>query len=182
MSANYFDHLRNCLEDIDMKIFNLIVELMWISVKQGGRVWIAGNGGSGSTASHFAIDLSKADIKAISFVDNPGLLTAWANDVDFAEVFAGQVDLHVEGGDVLVVISASGKSSNICRAAQIGKDKAANVIGLLGFNGGLAKELCDLALIVCSKNYGRIEDAHLAICHAITQELRKRVKRMERDK
>lgn len=182
MSANYFDHLKNCLDNVDMEMFNIIVEILWVAVKEGGTIWIAGNGGSGSTASHFAIDLSKAGIKAISLVENPGLLTAWANDTDFAEIFARQVDLHVEGGDALVVISASGKSSNVCRAAQLGKEKAASVIGLLGFNGGLAKEFCDVNLIVRSKSYGRIEDTHLAICHAITQELRRKVKKMERDK
>ena len=182
MSANYFDHLRNCLEDIDTKMFNLIVKMMWASVEQGGEVWIIGNGGSGSTASHFAVDLSKAGIKAISLVENPGLLTALANDVDFTEIFTEQVDLHVEGGDVLVVISASGKSSNICRAAQVGKEKAASVIGFLGFDGGLAKEFCDMSLIVHSRSYGRIEDTHLAICHAIAEKLRRMVKKAEKDK
>jgi D-sedoheptulose 7-phosphate isomerase len=143
------------------------------------QVFTCGNGGSAATAIHFASDLSKGalapdkpPIKAESLCDNIALLTAWANDVAYDEIFAQQMTPWVKPGDVLIAISGSGNSANVLRAVDVAKAAGATTIGFTGFNGGKLKGMVDICITVASDSMEQIEDVHLLLCHLVTTCLR----------
>jgi D-sedoheptulose 7-phosphate isomerase len=156
-----------------------VVELLKNARSQGRRIFIFGNGGSASTASHFASDLAKGAIskdqprlRAFALSDNTPLMTAWANDKAYEFVFAEQLENYLDAGDVAIGISGSGNSPNVLRAMQVAREKGATTIGITGFGGGKLKNLVDAAVIVPSYNMERVEDVHLLIEHMITACLR----------
>lgn len=146
----------------------------------GATVYIAGNGGSAASASHWANDLGKAakrsgraPIRVLSLSDNTSWFTALGNDEGYDSVFAGQLDNFAQRGDVLVVISASGNSPNLLRAVNVAKERGATTLGLLGFDGGKLKTMVDDVVWVPTEAgaYELVEDAHAAICHILTRSL-----------
>jgi D-sedoheptulose 7-phosphate isomerase len=142
--------------------------------QRGGTVYIFGNGGSASTAEHFVCDLAKAArtahrrLSVVAPSANTARVTATANDSSYAEVFAEQLEGALSGLDLAIAISASGNSPNVLRAVQVARDQGAFTVGLVGFGGGALSSLVDLALVVDSPDYGVIENAHLAVEHAVT--------------
>jgi D-sedoheptulose 7-phosphate isomerase len=132
------------------------------------RIFICGNGGSAATADHFACDLAKnaGGFRAMSLVGQTATLTALANDIDYAAVFAAQLEALADANDILVAISVSGNSPNVLAALRLARQWGMFTIGLLGCDGGQARELCDIPVVVPSGNYGQVEDVHLAVCHA----------------
>jgi len=141
-----------------------------------GNVYIIGNGGSAETASHFATDLVKGcNIRAISLVDNSGLVTALSNDLSFSESYSEQIKLFGTNQDILIIISVSGKSKNLVEAAKIAKKIGMTIFALLGFSGsGQVAEYCDKYVGIGLKNYEMVEDIHLAIAHSISSYLKNR--------
>jgi D-sedoheptulose 7-phosphate isomerase len=156
-----------------------VVELIMRAHDDGRHVYILGNGGSASTASHFACDLSKATIcgngprlRVTSLTDNIALLTAWANDTSYERVFAEQLLSLAAPGDVVVIISASGDSPNVLAAARAARELGATTVALVGFGGGVLKQVVDVAIHVKSYDYGVVEDCQLVLEHAITASVR----------
>lgn len=143
-----------------------------------GTIFTCGNGGSASTASHLALDLQKAArgagrrTRALCLSDSIGLITAWANDSDFAQVFAEQLDVLAKRGDALLVISVSGSSPNLVRALETARERGLVTIGLLGKDGGAAAALCDHPVVVRSEDYGWVESVHVVLHHVVTNALR----------
>jgi D-sedoheptulose 7-phosphate isomerase len=144
------------------------------------QVFICGNGGSAATAIHFASDLAKgaraADkppIKAQSLCDNIALLTAWANDASYDDVFTQQLAPWIRAGDVLIAVSGSGDSQNVLNAVDLVRAVGATTIAFTGFNGGKLKDMVDICIRVPSDSMEQIEDVHLLLCHLITTCLRK---------
>src|ERR1044071_7595370 len=140
-------------------------------------IYIAGNGGSASTASHWVNDLGKATkrvgqtpIKVMSLSDNVSWLTALANDEGYDRVFSGQLENFACPGDLLIVISASGNSPNLVRAVELARSRGVRTVGLLGFDGGVLKTLLDDALWLPTEKgaYGLVESAHSLLCHIVT--------------
>jgi D-sedoheptulose 7-phosphate isomerase len=145
---------------------------------QGKMVFVIGNGGSASTASHFVTDIQKRTIvpgkprlRALSLADNVSLLTAWTNDVDYGRSFAEPLRSLGGEGDVLVAISASGASPNILSAVEAAKDLGMTVIGLTGFEGAGLRAASDIAIHVPVASYELAEDAHHVICHLLAVSL-----------
>jgi len=144
----------------------------------GGTIFVAGNGGSASTASHFALDLQKwartdgRGTRAISLSDSIGLITAWANDADFDRVFAEQLTTLAAPGDAFVVFSVSGSSLNLLQALEVARERQLVTVGVLGRDGGRALSLVDHAIVVNSDDYGWVESAHLVLEHVLTNALR----------
>lgn len=143
--------------------------------RQGGTVYILGNGGSASTAEHFVCDLTKASkgaggrpLSLVAPTANSALVTALANDSSYPDVFAEQLEGTVAADDVVIAISASGNSPNVLRAVEVAQRNGAFTIGLTGFGGGRLEALVDLALVVESHDYGVVENVHLAVEHAVT--------------
>lgn len=144
--------------------------------RDGRRVYVAGNGGSASTASHMANDLLKGvavggerGFRACSLSDNVSVVTAIANDAGYERVFAAQIEEAAEAGDVLIVISASGNSPNILAAIVAAREKGCSTVGLLGMGGGAAARLVDQAVVVGADDYGSVENAHLTIEHLFVE-------------
>lgn len=144
--------------------------------RDGRRVYVAGNGGSASTASHMANDLLKGvavgrerGFRACSLSDNVSVVTAIANDTGYERVFAAQIEEAAEAGDVLIVISASGNSPNILAAIVAAREKGCSTVGLLGMGGGAAARLVDQAVVVGADDYGSVENAHLTIEHLFVE-------------
>jgi D-sedoheptulose 7-phosphate isomerase len=149
--------------------------------KTGGTVYIAGNGGSASTASHFATDigigsLNRANpVRSIGLCDNSSAITAIANDMDYSYIFAQQLKLLGKPGDLLIVISASGNSDNLLKAVEVASELGMESYSLTGFDGGKLKQLTlgrNIHVETPKGAYGLVEDAHLAICHVITECIR----------
>lgn len=149
------------------------------AIARGGNVFVAGNGGSAATASHFVNDLVKA-IKIrgggrtvfAALADNSAVMSAIANDEGYEQVFASQLAACSKKEDVLVVLSASGNSPNILAALLESKRLGMRSAAMLGMGGGKAQAIADISLVVASDDYGIIEDAHLAVCHAASAYLR----------
>jgi len=143
--------------------------------RTGRFVWVCGNGGSAATSAHVGCDFGKTaakagakPLKAVSLSDNTAFMTAVGNDLSFEETFSRQLENVVAAGDVVVLITGSGNSPNLLKAAKLSRGRGAKVIGLLGFDGGRLKAMCDESLLIPSDQYGVIEDMHMSVAHILT--------------
>ena len=156
-----------------------IAELAVKALRNGGKLLLAGNGGSAATASHFALDLAKNTImpgaprlKAISLTDHVPLITAWSNDTAYEHIFAEQLANLIEPGDVVLGISASGNSLNVINALRLAKQYRAYTVALLGAKGGKIKDMVDAYVLAPGQNIEQEEDAHMVLAHVITRHMR----------
>jgi len=152
------------------------------TLREGGTLLFAGNGGSAADAQHLATEYvvryqtTRPAMRALALTTDTSLLTACANDLGFDEVFARQVEALGEPGDLLVLHSTSGESPNVIRAAQAARARGIGVVAFLGRDGGHLKELADLALVVPATDTARIQELHLAIEHVICDLVEDRLK------
>tara|TARA_B100001175_G_scaffold313761_1_gene321896 strand:- start:22 stop:606 length:585 start_codon:yes stop_codon:yes gene_type:complete len=171
---NSTSSLKENYEELE-KIFNVLKNAR----DAGNQVFVMGNGGSASTASHFVADLLKTSItnenrrfKAISLSDNIPVLLAWSNDESYDTIFSNQLENFVEKDDVVIGISGSGNSKNVLNAIQLANEKHATTIGLNGKGGGKLSEIVKINLTVKSDDMLTIETIHLLICHLLTTMIR----------
>jgi len=174
----YFERLKNGLDRVDVQTVEDIARLLRAAREEGKRIFIFGNGGSSATASHFVNDLNKyasenrsRRFKAISLNDSVPLVTAWANDVDYSEIFVRQLENFLEPGDMVIAISASGNSINVVKAVEFAQSRGAVGIAFVGFNGGRLKQVADYCVHFEEPHYGLAEDAHLIFCHVLVHRL-----------
>jgi D-sedoheptulose 7-phosphate isomerase len=146
---------------------------------EGHTLYFFGNGGSASTASHMAQDLAKLTIsegrkrfRTHSLSDHMSVILAWANDSNFAEIYAEQIKNHGGPGDVAIGISGSGNSPNVLRALEEARKLGMTTVGFIGTGGGKMKALCDVSVIVPSSNMQHIEDLHHLLLHLVCSYLR----------
>jgi D-sedoheptulose 7-phosphate isomerase len=178
----YVGQLQAAVQALPRERMNELGETLFRAYRNNKQVFLLGNGGSSSTASHMAADLGKNTIgpnmkrfRIVSLNDNAAIMTALANDLGYENVFSEQLTNLVQAGDVLIVVSASGNSPNVLKAMKYARSRSAEVVGLLGFDGGTAAELADLALIVPSNHYGVIEDVHLIVNHILVDYFKTRL-------
>jgi D-sedoheptulose 7-phosphate isomerase len=183
-SSGYLEQLRNCLGRLQPERIAAVVAVLQDAYERRARVFIAGNGGSAATATHMACDLVKTvagrtgkvrGFDVMSLSDNVSLLTAWANDADYAKTFSEPLQTFARPGDLLIVISASGNSPNVLAAIACARSVGVKTVGLLGFGGGQAASTVDEAIVVESDDYGIVEDVHLALNHIITGYFRQKL-------
>jgi len=176
--STHFANVRRVLTHVQVRAVQRIVDIFRDARERGSFIYIAGNGGSSSTASHWVNDLGKATkrsgrrpLKAMCLSDNVSWLSALSNDEGYERSFAGQLENFASPGDVLACISASGNSPNLVRAVEVARLAKVTTVGLLGFDGGALKRLVDEALCVETEKgmYELVEDVHAAICHAVTR-------------
>jgi D-sedoheptulose 7-phosphate isomerase len=182
VTAALEDHItevRTVLARIPVEAMERVVGIILEAYRQNKHVYILGNGGSAATATHFACDLSKATIvegrarlRVTSLTDNVALLTAWANDTTYENVFAEQLCNLLNPDDVVIAISASGNSPNVLAAIDAARERGATTVGLVGFSGGALQNAADASIHVQSDSYGVVEDCHLVLEHAITESTR----------
>jgi D-sedoheptulose 7-phosphate isomerase len=141
----------------------------WLDMTRldGRTVFVLGNGGSYANASHLVLHLRDAGIKAVDLLADTSQLTALSNDGDYATAPRDRLTMEADSKDMLVVISGSGESANILLALAAANRIGMSTVGLLGFGGGAAKKLCDLAVVLPSKNYGVVEDCHSVVLHIL---------------
>jgi D-sedoheptulose 7-phosphate isomerase len=175
----HVSEVRSVLAQLPANDVERVIDVLLAAHRGRRHVYIIGNGGSASTATHFACDLSKATVtgnharlRVTSLSDNVALLTAWANDSSYDAVFAEQLVNLLDPGDVVIAISASGKSPNVLAAIAAAQSRGAVTVAMVGFNGGPLKQMVDVAVHVPSHSYGVVEDCHLVLEHAITAAMR----------
>lgn len=183
-SREYIDELRAILDKLDHAMIDRFSEAIWRGYEQGRTLFIFGNGGSAALASHLATDIgkgtvggSRARLRVISLTDNVPLMTAWANDFGYENIFAEQLRGLVQRGDLAFAISGSGNSKNVVLGLDAAREAGATAMVLTGFDGGRVKEMCELCLVVPSHNMQHVEDAHLCAAHAIFTAVRERMMR-----
>ena len=173
-AQDYVTEVSRVFAAIDFGVLARVMEVLETTHRQGHTLYIAGNGGSASTANHMANDLGLGVAKdggrgfdVVSLCSNVAALTALGNDDGYDEIFSGQLRTLGSPGDALLVITGSGNSPNIVEAVRVAKAKGMVTIGFLGKCGGKVAMDCDVPLIVPSDDYGPIEDAHMMLDHLL---------------
>jgi len=151
------------------------------SLTKGGILFWCGNGGSAADSQHLAAELvgrfkkDRKALRSIAFTTDTSVLTCVANDYSYEDIFSRQLEALAREGDVLVAISTSGNSENVLRVLRAAKELGVKTIALLGKDGGQAKAIADLAIVIPSDSTARIQEAHILIghilCDLIEQEL-----------
>jgi D-sedoheptulose 7-phosphate isomerase len=180
--ASYFDYLQGALKKMPLDAIEQVKSHLIAAYEQDRMVYLFGNGGSAALASHFACDLGKGTaqrtgkrFRVLALTDNVPMMTAWANDARYEDIFAEQLSNFVRPHDVAFAISGSGNSSNVLRALRVARDSGATTIGLTGFQGGKMRALCDNCMIVPCDNMQIIEDLHLCVAHALFTAVRQSI-------
>jgi D-sedoheptulose 7-phosphate isomerase len=179
----YFARLAKLIPGLPYADIDAIAAVILQAFAEDRTVFVFGNGGSAASASHAMVDLNKGTIapgpvrrmKVIALTDNVPLLTAWANDASYEQVFSEQLKNFVREGDVAFAISASGNSPNVLLALKTAREHGAIAVGVAGYQGGKMKQLCDLCVVVPCDHVQMIEDMHHAILHAIFTVVRERM-------
>jgi D-sedoheptulose 7-phosphate isomerase len=183
---SFFEEIKECIAELDIGKIEQIADVLHSAWKNDKQVFILGNGGSASQASHMAADISKNTLgrvydprikrfRIMALTDNVSLMTAYANDVGYEEVFSQQLRNLINEHDVLIVITGSGNSPNVIRAVEYARECNTITIGLLGFDGGKVRSMLDYEITVNSKNYGVIETVHPAIHHLMVGYFRQKI-------
>jgi D-sedoheptulose 7-phosphate isomerase len=169
---------------LDLPALGKLTDILLKAQRAGRHVFVMGNGGSAATAASIAVDFSKTAApkggkawKCLSLSENAAFITAMSNDHTFDDIFVKQLEILLDPGDVVLVISGSGNSVNLIKAVRFAKARKAKTAALLGFDGGKLKALVDAPVVVASDQYGVVEDLHLSISHIIAFFLRQRVQR-----
>jgi len=196
MNKQYIDqYLRETEEivrDLDREEINKFIDILFNTWKNDKKVITMGNGGSASTASHFAADLAKTVVndsslteissikgfKALCLNDNSSVLTAWINDTGWEKAYAGLLNTLLEPGDAILLVSVhggSGWSGNLGKAMELAKKRGAKILGLSGFDGGKLKEHGDACVVVPKNSTPHVEGFHLVLQHLIVDRIREKI-------
>ena len=171
---NYFDLLKQSVDGLDRNAIISFVDLLLKARKNGNNIYIMGNGGSASTASHFTCDFNKGlsykkDIrfKMICLNDNIATMLAYSNDLGYENVFVEQLKNFLKKDDVVIGISGSGNSENVLKAIEYANSVNAKTVGITGFDGGKLKKIVDISIHTNINNMQVAEDIHMTICHML---------------
>lgn len=195
---NTFSNIENYLEDLKYIINNISkedidksIEILDSARKEGRKIFVIGNGGSASTATHFACDLNKYTsvdsqkrFRAISLEDNAALMTALVNDEGWDNVYSYQLENLMDDGDCIVAISVHGGtgkdkasvwSQNLLKAVKMVQSHGGKAVALVGFDGGVLKEVADACVVVPINSTPQVEGFHLVLTHLICHLIRERL-------
>jgi D-sedoheptulose 7-phosphate isomerase len=177
----YRDQTIRQWKALDLKAVAEVAAIVEAAEREGRTIYVIGNGGSAATASHVACDLSKTAarpgrplVRCVALTDNAAFMTAIGNDLSYDDLFSRQLENILEARDVVILITGSGNSPNLIKAAKLANARGAITVGWLGFDGGALAGLVKTALLVPCDQYGVIEDMHLAINHILTFYLKQR--------
>ncbi len=175
--ADYVNTLHKVIQQVSADALMATSRLMAQTRSVGGRIFVAGNGGSAAISEHLSCDWQKGvhvrgrtNLKVHCLNSNTALVTAIANDFGYEQTLSFQLELaDLKPPDICLLISSSGNSANILEALRFAKKRSCKVIGMSGFDGGKLKEACDISLHVPFDNYGLVEDAHQTLMHIFAQ-------------
>ncbi|MFP4145145.1 MAG: SIS domain-containing protein [Phycisphaeraceae bacterium] len=178
----YVGRMKELLEMVDCAAIDRYADLLLDAWRHDRAVYVFGNGGSASCASHHVADYVKTAevdgqrrLRAFSLCDNREMLTAIGNDLSYEDIFIHPLESYARPGDVVVGISCSGNSSNAVKACRWARDHGMGVVALTGFDGGEIGRISDLHINIPCENYGLIEDLQLSIGHIVAQMLQARI-------
>jgi len=186
---NFLKETGEIIKEVDQEEIDKFIKILFETWKAGKKVITMGNGGSASTATHFAGDLVKTvandssmkeisnikGFKAICLNDNSSSLTAWINDSGWDKAYSGLLNTFLEKGDVILLVSVhggSGWSGNLVNAMELTKKRGGRILGLSGFDGGKLKEIADACVVVQKNSTPQVEGFHCVIQHLIVDRLR----------
>ena len=174
----YITSVIDTIQQLPVELIEEVIKVLQEARFTGKQIFIMGNGGSASTASHFVCDLAKntkgegwPHFKVIGLTDNIASLTAYANDNGYENVFSLQLENLIKEGDIVIGISASGNSPNVLNAMELAEKYKATKIGFTGFTGGKLGQMVDVNIHIPNNNYGQVEDLHLMLEHIIVNAL-----------
>lgn len=180
--VDYLTGLKDAIDSVDVAEITAVMDQLLAVYERQGFVYIFGNGGSASTAAHFVNDFNKGigqnlpkRFRFSCLNDNVATVLALANDIDYGQVFVGQLRNFLTPQDVVIAISGSGNSRNVLEAVEYANNRGATTIGLVGFGGGKLKELVDHCIHVPVHDMQKVEDLHLAMNHVMMSVLKKRL-------
>jgi len=184
-SKSYFSYLKEIFDKVDLLEIRSFIEILLAARESGATIFFVGNGGSASTASHFANDLAfgtneyEKPFKAMSIVDNISVLTALGNDYGYDDIFIRQLKVYARKGDVLVGISASGNSQNLINAFEYASTSGIKTVALTAFDGGRMRKIAEYGIHIPTekKEYGPAEDLHMILDHLVGSYLMRLVKK-----
>lgn len=172
--TDYIRQQKAALDSIPVDAVSEIVNTFKEALKQDRQIFIFGNGGSAANASHFITDLGKgasdkigSRFRCLSLNDNISWITALGNDYSYDEVFLRQLQNFAKPGDIVMTLSVSGNSPNLVKAIDWAVNNGMYTIALVGAKRGKLAQLAQKVVVVNSEHYGRVEDAHMGICHMI---------------
>ena len=172
--ADYITRQKQTLDTIPLDKVLEIVSVFTQALKDDQQIFVLGNGGSAANASHFVTDLGKGSsdktwkrFRCLSLNDNTPWITALGNDYAYDEIFSRQLMNFGRKGDIVFVMSVSGNSPNLVKACAWAKENGLRVIALVGAAKGKLAAIADIPLVVGDTHYGRVEDAHMGVCHMI---------------
>jgi D-sedoheptulose 7-phosphate isomerase len=177
VASAYIAQFHQMLDTLDLDSVCRVAQRIRAARNDGATVYIAGNGGSAATATHWVNDLGKATrrpgvppMRVMCLSDNVSWLTALANDEGYERVFVGQLENFAAPGDILAVISASGNSRNLCTAVEFANASGVSTVGLLGFDGGQLLDMVEYPVLVKSHigMYGVVETMHALVADIVT--------------
>lgn len=164
--------LERCSERFGERVDDLALDVAR-RIDAGARVLTCGNGGSAADAEHVATELAgrfyfdRPALDVLSITANMSLVTAVSNDYGYDEVFARQIAAYGRDGDVVMLFTTSGRSPNMRRALEVARERGLFAIGFTGSKGADFCESCDVGFVVPSEDVPRIQEAHIALAHAL---------------
>ena len=189
-STAYLERLNTEISRIDQAALQRWADWIYEAWEQGNWVYIVGNGGSGTTASHMSEDLGKSTLhekdlhdetrkrlKVLSLTDNAGWLMAVGNDLDYDQIFVQQLMNYGSAGDVVIAISGSGNSANVLNTVDWANRHGLKTFGLTGYSGGKLKEMQQDGLHVELNDMGMVESIHLCLFHWVLNDVFARINR-----
>jgi len=172
--ADYVRAQKAALDSIPPDAVAQLIQNLRAAVQEDRQIFVFGNGGSASNASHFATDLGKSAsdnvgqrFRVLSLNDNVSWLTALGNDYAYEDVFVRQLHNYAKSGDIAMCISVSGNSPNCVKALEWAKANGLKTIALVGGKRGRMAEIAEQAVVINDTHYGRVEDAQMTICHLL---------------
>jgi D-sedoheptulose 7-phosphate isomerase len=172
--SDYVKAQKEALDSIPVEAVEQIIEKLRRALKEDRQIFVFGNGGSAMNSSHFVTDLGKgasdkvgARFRCLSLNDNVSWMTALGNDYSYEDVFVRQLMNYGRPGDLVLAMSVSGNSPNVVRAVDWAKHNGLHTIALVGAKRGKLADIAEQVVVINSTHYGRVEDAHMGICHML---------------
>jgi D-sedoheptulose 7-phosphate isomerase len=172
--SDYLRAQKAALDSIPVESTAQLIQTLRGALNEDRHIFVFGNGGSAASASHFATDLGKGAsdkigkrFRVLALNDNVSWMTALANDYSYEEVFVGQLQNYGNAGDIAMGISVSGNSPNCVKALQWAREHGLRTVAFVGARRGRMAEIAEQSIVINDTHYGRVEDAHMAICHLL---------------
>ena len=175
---NYIKNHNNVMASLDQSEIEFAIDLIVKTWESDCQIVTCGNGGSANTSSHYITDWNKMShlatgkqFKGVCLSDNTGLITAYANDISYDDIYSEQVKNLMNKGDLLIIVSGSGNSENVVRAIDVANEAGCETLAICGYDGGKVKKIAKHSVHIKSFDMQLCEDAHFMFGHMVMKRL-----------